>query len=94
MRGHLAAFSEIADAETRINAVCDLAASGRKDAALFIASLIEDAGAREHLRSALRRDASPLIECFDDSDEWHIPAWIPHKQYEDMWDRWKARDAA
>lgn len=39
-------------------------------------------------------DTLPLIQCFDDSDEWHIPAWIPQKQYEVMWDRWKAREAA
>jgi len=94
LRTHLAAFSEVADTETRVNAVCDLAEGGRKDAALFVASLIEDAGAREHLRRALRRDASPLIECFNEADdEWRIPAWIPQKQYEVMWNRWKAKAA-
>ncbi len=92
LRTHLAAFSEVADTETRVNAVCDLAEGGRKDAALFVASLIEDAEPREHLRSALRRDASVLIECLDDSDEWHIPAWIPQKQYEVMWNRWKEKE--
>lgn len=52
---HLAAFSEAAGDEERINAAWQLMESGRADAARFIASLVEDAFTREALGISLRR---------------------------------------
>jgi predicted RNA-binding Zn-ribbon protein involved in translation (DUF1610 family) len=81
LREQLAPFSEIADTPTHVNAACALGEKNRTDDALFVASLIDDAQAREWVRSALRRGALVGEECFNEQGNVHVPAWMPLKHY-------------
>jgi hypothetical protein len=63
LRAHLAAFSETADDELRVNTAYDLLRNGRAELAWFLISLLEDVQTRELVRARMRqREQLPIAQ--------------------------------